>query len=92
MITLKTNYKDAVLNAEENAHRKFSKTDNPDGTGNGGSGDSQTSDQNKDNGKAEQTKAAVQTGDTANPWGYGVAITLSLAVILVVLKRRFKNV
>ena len=32
MITLKTNYKDAVLNAEENAHRKFSKTDNPDGT------------------------------------------------------------
>lgn len=67
-------------------------TDNPGGTGNGGSGDSQTSDQNKDNGKAEQTKAAVQTGDTANPWGYGVAITLSLAVILLVLKRRFKNV
>ena len=68
-------------------------TDNPNGTGNGGSGGGQTSDKNKDNGKeSDQTQAAVQTGDTANPWGYGVVIILSLAVILVVLKRRFKNV
>lgn len=67
--------------------------DNPGGTGNGGSGNGQISDQNKDNaGESDQTKAAVQTGDTANPWGYGVAITLSLAVILLVLKRKFKNI
>lgn len=32
MITLKTNYKDAVLDVEQNASRKFSRTDNSDGT------------------------------------------------------------
>lgn len=46
-----------------------------------------------DGGKtSDKAEGAVQTGDTANPMAYGITAVIALAVILLVMRKRIKNV
>lgn len=42
--------------------------------------------------KTDDTKKAVSTGDTANPLLFAVTAILALGVILIVMRRRFRNI
>ena len=75
-VTVKTPVKPADPSAPDGTDDKTDgKTD----------GSGTTSDKEKDN------QAAVQTGDTAHPIVFAVPMILSLAAILYILGRRFKN-